>query len=129
MAFKGSNRLRPTEAKNMDRLFSLIENSSDPLLSDVADDMRLRKAFGGAFDSSASEKQQYEASNSNNSISNSQAAYDKERERWRTVGTTADTYDKNRAASMNKANDDSLTKKNSKAARDYSGFSKIEYSR
>ena len=117
-----------TKLARMEELFELIKDSRDPLLSDVADDMRLRKAFGGAFDSSASEKQQYEASNSNNSISNSQAAYDKERERWRTVGTTADTYDKNRDAVMHQSNNsDSLTQKNAKKSAGFDAMSKPAY--
>src|SRR6185312_9433776 len=91
MSFKRSNKMNLREQKAMDSLLEIISTSNNEELQHEANMYKLRQTFGR-------DSMESEGSNGNSSISNSQAAYDKEHERWRTVGTNGSDFDKDRAA-------------------------------
>ncbi len=128
MAFKRSNKMNLREQKAMDSLLEIISTSNNEELQHEANMYKFRSTF--ARDSQESEQSQFNGSNSEAAISNSQAAYDKEHERWRTVGTNADDFDRSRNEVMrNSRNADSLARRNAALSKDYSGFAKPSYSR
>ncbi len=122
----------PTKAKRLNDLFELIKDSRDPVLSDIADDMLLRKTLGGAFDagldSKETEQTQFQGSNSDKNVSNSQAAYDKEKLAWRTRGTNGSDFDTNRAEVLRESgNRDALVLKNARRSAGQDAMTKATY--
>ncbi len=80
------------------------------------------------MDGQSEEQSQFNSSNSEAAISNSQAEYDKEHERWRTVGTNGDDFNKNRAAVLRESgNRDALVLKNAKRSAGFDALSKAVY--
>lgn len=128
MAFRATRRMNPREQQTMTDLLNLISTSNNEELQHEANMYKLRQTFGR--DSQESEQSQFNSSNSEAAISNSQSAYDKEHERWRTVGTNASDFDKDRAAVLRESgNANSLARRNAALSKDYSGFAKPSYSR
>jgi hypothetical protein len=126
MSFKRSNKMTVSEQKTMDELFSIMSKSDDEELRHEANMYKLRQTFGR--DSQESEQSQFNGSNSEAAISNSQAAYDKERLVWRTRGTNADDFDKNRAAVLRESgNRDALVQKNARKSAGFDALSKATY--
>jgi hypothetical protein len=128
MAFKRSNKMNLREQKTMDSLLEIISTSNNEELQHEANMYKLRSTFGR--DSMNSEQSQFNSSNSEAAISNSQSAYDKEHERWRTVGTNADDFDKDRATVLRESgNANSLARRTSAYGKTQSAFERANYSR
>ncbi len=98
MSFKRSNKMTVSQQKNVSDLFALIEQSNNATLQELVDHRNLVRTFSTGMDGQSEEQSQFNGGNSEAAINNSQAEYDKEHERWRTVGTNGDDFNKNRAA-------------------------------
>jgi hypothetical protein len=120
MAFKGSNRLTPTEARNMDSLFEAIKHSRDPLLSDLANDMRIQKTFGGGFDSMESEQVEYTKNDPDNELTRQ---YAKRKDELQNVGS----HRRSTAPNLQQLNSTSLSDENARRSTTFCGFDKPAY--
>jgi hypothetical protein len=112
-----------TKVNRMNALFDAIKDSREPLMQEVAADIQLRRTFSAT--GMDGEQQQYDPSDSDKNVSNAQREYDRQRIAARSIGTTSDTFDKNRAEVMRDSRHAMpLSDANASKAKDVSAFAK-----
>lgn len=67
---------------------ALIKDSRNPLLSDVADDMQIRRTFGGGFDRKESEQVEYKKNDPDSELTRQ---YERRGQEMRNVGSHRST--------------------------------------
>jgi hypothetical protein len=111
-----------TKVNRMNELFKLIENSRDPLLQEVADDMCIRKTFGGGFDSMESEQVEYTKNDPDNELTRQ---YAKRKDESQNVGS----HRRSTAPNVRELNSTPLSDLNAERSKTQSAFERANYSR